>query len=53
MLVPLSWKYFARKLVTFPGNWLTSVLFAERACNEDFAIWLAEQNVFAGLPTEK
>ena len=27
--------------------WLTSVLFAERACHEDFAIWLAEQNVFA------
>lgn len=27
--------------------WLTSVLFAERACHEDFAIWLAGQHVFA------
>lgn len=26
--------------------WLTSVLFAERACHEDFAIWLASQHVF-------
>lgn len=27
--------------------WLTSVLFAETACHEDFAIWLAGQQVFA------
>ncbi|MBK9079452.1 MAG: hypothetical protein WBP38_03305 [Hyphomicrobium sp.] len=27
--------------------WLTAVLFAERACHEDFAIWLAGQPVFA------
>lgn len=27
--------------------WLESVIFAERACNEDFAIWFAGQNVFA------
>ena len=27
--------------------WLASVMFAERACHEDFAIWFAKQNVFA------
>lgn len=27
--------------------WLESVLFAERACHEDFAIWLAGQQIFA------
>lgn len=27
--------------------WLAAVLFAERACHEDFAIWLAGQHVFA------
>lgn len=27
--------------------WLTSVMFAEQACHEDFAIWLAGQPVFA------
>lgn len=27
--------------------WLESVMFAERACHEDFAIWFAGQNVFA------
>lgn len=28
-------------------HWFASVLFAEKACHEDFAIWLAEQNIFA------
>ena len=40
----------ASRMPTSPREsafWLTSVLFAEQACNEDFAIWLAEQNVFA------
>ncbi len=33
--------------------WLDSVLFAERACGEDFAIWLAGQAVFQdGAPCE-
>lgn len=27
--------------------WLTSVLFAEQSCHEDFAIWFAGQHVFA------
>jgi hypothetical protein len=27
--------------------WLAAVLFAEKACHEDFAIWLAGQHVFA------
>ncbi len=27
--------------------WLTSVLFAQAACHDDFAIWLAGQTVFA------
>jgi hypothetical protein len=45
---------FGRRIATrmpLPGTesafWLKSVLFAERACHEDFAIWLAGQNVFA------
>ena len=46
---------FGRRIATrIPSSakesafWLTSVLFAERACHEDFAIWLASQSVFAG-----
>lgn len=26
--------------------WLRSVLFAEKSCHEDFALWLARQNIF-------
>lgn len=40
----------ATRMPTSPQEsafWLQSVLFAERACHEDFAIWLAGQHVFA------
>lgn len=45
---------FNRKIVTRTpaiaaesAFWLRSVLFAERACHEDFAVWLADQPIFA------
>ena len=44
---------FGRRIATrMPAStresafWLTGVLFAERACHEDFAIWLASQPIF-------
>jgi hypothetical protein len=44
---------FARRIVTrIPrvasesAFWLSMILFAERACHEDFALWLAKQPIF-------
>lgn len=51
--IPKS-EVFGRRIATrmpAPGAesafWLKCVLFGERACHEDFAIWLAGQNIFA------
>jgi hypothetical protein len=51
--LPQSEGFSRRIAARIPQNsresafWLTSVLFAHTACHEDFAIWLAEQPIFA------
>ncbi len=50
--LPLSESFAKRIAARLPREhddaafWLESVVFAERACGEDFAIWLAGQSVF-------
>lgn len=44
---------FARRIANrlpaspaYSAFWLNTVVFATRACNEDFALWLADQSIF-------